>query len=116
MAGMLLSGCTNNTLDDLEPMQQDDDDGGVEFVVFGDVQPIFNNNCVICHANPPLNGSIMPLVTFNNVREAVNNRDLLDRISRNQGESGLMPLGGPRLPENSIDLISQWEEDGLLEN
>jgi len=116
LAGILFVGCTNTTIDDLEPMQQDDDDGGTELVVFGDVQPIFNNNCVVCHSNPPQNGAPMPLVTFNNVREAVNNRGLLDRISRNEGESGLMPFGGPRLPQSSIDLINQWEEDGLLEN
>jgi len=41
---------------------------------------------------------------------------LLDRISREEGASGAMPLGGPRLPQNTIDLIFQWNEDGLLEN
>ena len=115
LIGIVLTGCTNNTLDDIETMQ-DDDDGGPELVVFTDVQPIFNNNCIQCHANPPQNGAPMPLITFDDVRDAVNNRDLLDRISRNEGESGLMPLGGPRLPQNSIDLIDQWAEDGLLEN
>lgn len=116
LAGILLTGCTNNTIDDLESMQQDDDDGGPDLVVFEDVQPIFNNNCTMCHSNPPQNGAPMPLVTFENVRDAINNRGLLNRISRNEGESGLMPLGGPRLPQNLIDLINQWEEDGLLEN
>ena len=116
LAGILFVGCTNTTLDDIEGMQQNDDDGGVALVVFGDVQPIFNNNCVACHANPPQNGATMPLITYTNVLEAVNNRDLLDRINRSEGASGLMPLGGPRLPQNLIDLINQWEEDGLLEN
>ena len=26
-----------------------------------------------------------------------------------------MPFGGPRLPQNTIDIIIQWEADGLLE-
>jgi len=116
LAGFLLSGCSNNTIDDLVEMQQDDDDGGMELVVYGDIQPIINNNCIICHSNPPQNGAPMPLMTFDDVVNAVNNRGLLNRISRNEGESGLMPLGGPRLPQNAIDLFVQWEADGLLEN
>jgi hypothetical protein len=58
----------------------------------------------------------MPLINYQNVKEAIQNRGLLDRISRNEGASGLMPLGGPRLPQSVIDLIFQWNEDGLLEN
>ena len=71
LVGILLSGCTNNTLDDLEPMAQDDDDGGTMLVVFEDVQPIFNNTCVACHSNPPQNGAPMPLISFDNLRDAV---------------------------------------------
>jgi hypothetical protein len=58
----------------------------------------------------------MPLVNYQNVKEAVLDRGLLDRISRQEGEDGLMPFGGPRLPQQTIDLIFQWNADGLLEN
>ena len=51
-----------------------------------------------------------------NVKDAVINKGLLDRISRPEGASGLMPNGGPRLPQATIDLIVQWDADGLLEN
>ncbi|MEL6812327.1 MAG: hypothetical protein AAFP76_13435 [Bacteroidota bacterium] len=108
----LLYSCSTNTIDDvLEPVEV-----VPELVTFQDVQPIFNNSCTQCHSNPPQNGAPMPLVDFESVRNAVLNRGLIDRISREEGESGLMPLGGPRLPQNSINLVIEWEQDGLLEN
>ena len=58
----------------------------------------------------------MSLTTFLDVKNSVENSGLIDRITRNEGAGGLMPLGGPRLPQASIDLIVQWNEDGLLEN
>ncbi len=112
IGSMTLYGCTANTFDDLEPVQTNE----VETVTFQDIKFVFDNICQQCHSNPPQNGAPMPLVTFDNVREAVQNRGLLDRISRPDGAPGLMPLGGPRLPQTTIDLIMQWNDDGLLEN
>ena len=40
---------------------------------------------------------------------------LLERISREQGASGMMPNLGTRLPQSTIDLIIDWNTDGLLE-
>jgi hypothetical protein len=56
----------------------------------------------------------MPLLTYDNVKEAVENRNLIGRIS-SQDLSFVMPFGGPRLPQNLIDAVIQWEENGLLE-
>ncbi|MEZ4857910.1 MAG: hypothetical protein R2781_03795 [Flavobacteriaceae bacterium] len=110
--GIISLSCSNHTLDDvIEPLQETP-----ELVTFQDVKFIFDNICQQCHTNPPQNGAPMPLVTFENVREAVLNRGLLFRISRNEGDPSLMPFGGPRLPQSSIDLIFKWEEDGLLQN
>ena len=110
----LLFSCTANTLDDVfVPVEIDP---GGEPVTYQDVRFVFENICTQCHSNPTQNGAPMPLVTYENVRDAVLNRPLLDRISRAEGASGAMPLGGPRLPQNTIDLIFQWNEDGLLEN
>ena len=49
------------------------------------------------------------------MKNGVENNDLISRISGN-GPGPLMPLGGLSLPQNFIDLIIQWEADGLLEN
>jgi len=37
------------------------------FVGYCDVQPIFRARCVTCHANPPVAGAPMPLVTYADV-------------------------------------------------
>lgn len=75
----------------------------------GNVKSIIDNNCISCHGSTPTNGAPMSLTTYENVKEAVQNRGLIDRISRNETETGHMPLGGPRLPQNLIDLIVQWQ-------
>lgn len=79
------------------------------------VRSIINTNCIMCHATTPVNGAPMPLTTYADVKNAVLTRGLLDRISRPQGSPGMMPNGGTRLPQSTIDLIVQWEHDGLLE-
>ncbi|MEZ4855861.1 MAG: hypothetical protein R2812_05250 [Gelidibacter sp.] len=80
-----------------------------------DVKPIISNNCISCHTNPPENGAPMSLLMYNNVKDAILNRGLINRIS-SEDLGFLMPFGGPRLPQNLIDVIIQWEADGLLEN
>ncbi|WP_298546029.1 hypothetical protein [uncultured Aquimarina sp.] len=78
------------------------------------VKAIIDNNCTSCHNNPPINFAPMPLLTFDQVKEAVDNRGLLDRVS-SEDINFLMPSGGPRLPQATIDIILQWNTDGLLE-
>lgn len=80
----------------------------------GNVKSIIDTNCIICHSDPPVNGAPISLVTFENVKNAIENNGLISRISSND-LSFLMPFGGPRLPQNLIDLVVQWEADGLLE-
>ncbi len=108
----LIIGCTQSTFDDIE----EDEEPIPEVVTYQDIKPTVDNICLACHSNPPQNGAPMSLVTFDNVKDALINRGLLDRISRNEGENGLMPFGGPRLPQQIINLFFKWEEDGLLEN
>jgi len=109
---LFVTSCTQNTYDDIEA----DEEPIPEVVTYIDIKPTIDNACLSCHGNPPENGAPMSLVTYDNVKDAVLNRGLLDRINKNEGEDGMMPLGGPRLPQATIDLIFQWEEDGLLEN
>lgn len=113
LAGIVLTGCTANTIDDLIPVVEDTTP---MVVTYQNVMSIFSENCLNCHSNPPQNGAPMSLTSFDDVMNAILNRGLIDRISRNDGANGLMPLGGPKLSQQSIDLIVQWNEDGLLEN
>ena len=81
----------------------------------GNIKDIIDTNCIMCHSNPPVDGAPMPLTTYDNVKDAIENRGLINRISSTDLGFG-MPFGGPRLPQNLIDLIVLWEEEGLLEN
>ncbi|WP_299106044.1 hypothetical protein [uncultured Winogradskyella sp.] len=79
------------------------------------IKTIIDNNCIACHNNPPVNGAPMSLTTYSNVKDAIENRSLINRISSTDlGFS--MPFGGPRLPQNLIDLLLLWEAEGLIEN
>jgi uncharacterized membrane protein len=108
----IISGCTQRSYDDIES----DDDPSLDIITYQEVKPIIDNNCLNCHSNPTQNGAPMQLTTYDNVKEAMLNRDLLNKISLNDGADGLMPLGGPRMSQATIDLIAGWAEDGLLEN
>ncbi len=108
---IIFSSCTNVSEEDLivEIPQP------VLTTYTDDIKTIIDNNCVGCHADPPVNGAPISLTTFSEVQNAVTNNNLIDRISRQAGEAGAMPFGGPRLPQNLIDLIQKWKDDGLLE-
>lgn len=108
---IVLYGCSNASENDL--IDQTELPELVTFV--NDVQPIINNNCILCHTNPPKNGAPMSLLTIETMKEAVQNRGLINRIS-SQDLSFMMPFGGPRLPQNLIDIIIHWEADGFLED
>ncbi len=78
------------------------------------IKSIIDNNCIVCHTNPPINNASTSLLTYTDVKNRVENNNLISKILGN-GPGALMPQGGPSLPQNLIDLIIQWETDGLLE-
>ncbi|PVW16481.1 cytochrome c [Marixanthomonas spongiae] len=113
LLSVLMANCSTTTYDDITKIDEEDT---AAVVTYKEVAFVFDNECIACHSNPPQNGAPMPLTNYTEVKSAVETRGLIDRISRNEGEDGLMPLGGPRLPQQQIDLIIQWNQDGLLEN
>jgi hypothetical protein len=108
---LIFSGCTSDSESDLS-----DNTPNNEIVTYsGTVRTIIDNNCIMCHGTTPTNGAPMSLTTYENVKDAVLNKGLLDRISRFQGSPGMMPNGGTRLLQSTIDQIIQWKNDGLSE-
>ena len=104
-----LSSCTNDStadLIDIEPLPEK-----VSFAK--DVKSIIDNNCTVCHGSTPIQGTDLSLDTYEKVQNAVLNRGLISRISMQEGSSSLMPQGGPKLPQPTIDIIIKWQEDGL---
>ncbi len=96
-------GCTEDSLSELTEIENPEN---VSYA--RDVKPIIESNCISCHGNPTNFGAPNSLTTYENVRASVLN-NLIDRISRAEGTSGAMPLGGPRLTQNQINTIIAWQ-------
>lgn len=107
---ILLHSCTSNSLEDLTETID------LENVTYSNrVKGIIDNNCISCHSSTPVNGASMPLVTYEQVRDAVENGDVLERISLTPGEPSFMPLGNGRLPQQAINAIQAWAAQGFNE-
>ena len=111
LATFLILSCTNASESDLI----DQIDPEVVITYTEQIKPIFDSNCVACHSNPAINGAGVPLTSLSEVQSSIENTDLIDRINRQSGEGGFIPLGGSRMPQASIDLIIQWESEGFAE-
>ncbi len=112
LSAILLAACscTNDSTSDLV------DGTALDHVSYEqNVRPIIANNCLSCHGTTPQNGAPISLTTYSLVRNAVETKGLIGRISSEEGASGHMPNGGPRLPQNLIDIIVQWETEGFPE-
>ena len=107
---ILQYGCANDSSSDLI------DGSNVGAITYTNTtKSIFDNNCIPCHATVPVNGAPMSLTTYEFVKSAVLTRGLMDRISRPQGSQGMMPNGGTRLPQTTINKVFQWAQNGLPE-
>lgn len=78
------------------------------------VKAIIDGNCISCHSSGRA-ASFRPLTTYAEVKAAVENAGLLNRIQLQSGQQGLMPQGG-RMSQANIDLVVKWNTDGLKEN
>lgn len=126
--------------DGLEPVVPPPD-GAISFSL--DIQPIFNDNCIICHAGAgaPQGLDLRAQFSFENLvgvesneipsdlRVNPGNSDpcedgsyLVEKISGCLLGSGMprvgerMPLGGPFLSEDEIILIMEWIDSGAPDN
>lgn len=108
--GLLALGCTNVSTDDLT----EDIPQGNTITYVDHVKPIIDNNCINCHGVTPTNGASISLVTYTDVKNGVLNNNLISKIN-GDGPGSLMPYGGQKLPQNLIDLITQWQVMGFIE-
>ena len=110
-----LSSCTSNTQEELSnttPTPTTPTPVATTPVSYSkDIAPIISNNCSACHGATPQNGAPNSLDTAVRLKNAI--QGTINRISRAQGESGLMPRNGTRLPQASIDKIIAWQTDGF---
>ncbi|GAA3757437.1 cytochrome c [Flavobacterium ginsengiterrae] len=78
------------------------------------VKSIIDANCIGCHQSGR-SAAFRPLTTYAEVKAAVENAGLLNRIQLQTGQQGIMPQAG-RMAQANIDLIVKWNTDGLKEN
>ncbi len=107
---LTVAGCS--TKDDEENMTPDPEpipnENAVSFA--SQIKPIIEQNCTPCHVE---GGDRTNYTMFANAKSNVDG--ILNRINRNQGDTGLMPNGGQKLSEDKINLIQKWKDDGLAE-
>lgn len=97
LLAFILASCSSDGDDTMNPPVKD--------VTYKDnVKSIIDSKCISCHASTPNTGAPMALVTLEQVKEAVENRDLIGRVA-----NGSMPIGGDDLTSAQVQLIKDWE-------
>ncbi len=105
--------CSSDSEDDVTPVSNPDPDPDPTKLTYTkDVKSILTQNCTGCHGSPLTNNAPFELLTYAQVNEQASK--IIDRISKQNGETGIMPPNG-RLPQNTIDIIDKWIKDGKLE-
>lgn len=105
--GISLYSCESNTYEEVA--------GVVENPTFNaNVLPIMNDKCVECHAESSATTQEPYLQTYEQVKDACENYDLLCRI---QGTAcgDVMPTSG-KMPAARIKIIENWIAQGYTEN
>lgn len=105
---VIFASCTSTTYEDIEK-----NTNGSSVSYQANVKTIIDAKCLSCHSATG-SASFLPLSTFANVKTAVQNNGLLNRIQLQAGQSGAMPPSGP-IPTNEIQTIVKWNEQGLQE-
>lgn len=108
--------CTNDSEADLVEIEQEqgaDDQSNNGETYENTIKAIMQSSCVGCHDNPLRNGAPFALLTYQQVSARANN--ILSAMSRQNGATAAMPPSG-RLPQNTINKIQEWIDNGILEN
>ena len=77
------------------------------------VQPIIDHHCLGCHSSASANGD---LSNYDVISSSIMNGDLIDRVQRNEGELGFMPMGANQLNELDIQILMKWKNNGAPNN
>ena len=85
---LIISSCTNTSEKDL--IEQINP---TEPITYSEhIKPVFDSNCITCHSSPAINGAGISLTTYNNVKNSIENTNLIDRINWQQDREALCPL------------------------
>ena len=116
---VLLHSCASDSEDDLIAIEENEEEvdtgspneSGITYA--NTIKGIMDSSCVSCHSSPPRNGAPFALVSFAQVSGRANG--ILNAMARESGSPGAMPPSG-RLPQNTINQIQEWIDNGTPEN
>lgn len=101
IAVFIFTSCSSENDDPMDPPVKD-------VTYKDDIKSIIDSKCISCHASTPTNGAPMALVTSAQVKDAVENRDLIGRVA-----NGTMPPGNENLTAAQVQLIRDWEKNSF---
>lgn len=103
VSGTIFYACSSDDNDDVivNPDPQPTE------VRYSTIATIMSGNCNGCHGATPTNGAPMSLTTYDEVKEAVENRNLIGRV-----ENGTMPPNGS-LSSTQINNIKSWQANNF---
>lgn len=78
-----------------------------------DVLPLLQAKCTPCHF-PSKGGNKANFETYATASKY--GAAMLERVQKNPGERGFMPMRNPKISETEIATIKKWIEGGLAEN
>ncbi|WP_373072941.1 hypothetical protein [Zeaxanthinibacter enoshimensis] len=107
--GAITISCSSSDNSDGVIPPDDPDNESVTYTA--NIRPIIQSNCTSCHGNPPTQNAPMSLTTLQQVRSAVQSRNLLGRIN---STTNPMPPDG-LLPVSARNAIQAWVDAGFPE-
>ncbi|WP_038262834.1 hypothetical protein [Zhouia amylolytica] len=104
-----LTSCSST--DDSAMENIPDEIDGTSITYENTIKGIMTSECTSCHGSTTSQGAPMSLVTYAQVVDAVDNRNLVGRIESNTNP---MPQGG-KMSQTKIDQIKAWVANGTPE-
>lgn len=98
-----LGSCTTRTYEEISETET-----STSPTYTGNIEAIIQTNCVSCHS---AGGRFPTLETYDQVKEATQNGDLICRIDQTQSCGSVMPRQGA-MPRPTIDMIILWQKEG----
>ena len=78
-----------------------------------DVLPLLQAKCSPCHI-PSKGGNKANFETYATASKF--GTAMVERVQKNPGERGFMPMRNPKLSEAEITIVKKWVEGGMSEN
>ena len=107
---ILLQACEKNIEEDHKVVFQDCSQ--VEAYYSESVLPIMKQSCITCHSGTNPSGNLL-LTEFTSVKTSMGKT--LDRVNREEGSAGFMPLGGEKLTNSDLGILQTFFEMDCVE-